>query len=495
MDPLAADFLAFACWDNDTHGRADHHMCDRAAQRLLAQHPWIARHNLYTAIVCGEVNEVERRLDFDPELARSPGGPRGWTPLLYLCFTRFSHPPAHGNAAAIAEALLRRGADPNAYYPACDTPYSCLVGAAGQGEQDAPRQPQSEALYRLLLQHGAGPYDQQVVYNTHFNGDVRWWLELTYEYAVALGRQHDWDDPAWPMFDMGGYGTGAYFLFNTAIRHRDLELARWMLAHGARPGESCPHPRFHPEYGLVEWARMTGQLEMAQLLLRNGADVAPRLRQGTSLFTECCLRGDRAQAQALARSHPELLRAPEPWHAATSLNSVPALQLLLDLGGRLDTADASGAQPLHTAAFAGSLDAVNFLLEHGADVNAVERRYNSTPFGWASYHGAAAVVERLLPLTNDVWALAFHGHIQRLAKVLESAPELALQVRPAGVTYAGYTPLWWLAPDDEAALAAVELFLQHGADPAHRNPHGRIAADWARKLGLRAVADRLVAAT
>jgi len=49
-DDRAALFLESACWDHHTHGTGDHRMHDRAAQRHLAQHPEIARHDLYCAI-------------------------------------------------------------------------------------------------------------------------------------------------------------------------------------------------------------------------------------------------------------------------------------------------------------------------------------------------------------------------------------------------------------------------------------------------------------
>ena len=90
---LVKDFLDFACWDNDVHGKADHRLADRAAGRLLAQHPGIASDSLYTAVVCGDLAEVERRLAERSQAALERGGSREWTPLLYLCFARFSHPP------------------------------------------------------------------------------------------------------------------------------------------------------------------------------------------------------------------------------------------------------------------------------------------------------------------------------------------------------------------------------------------------------------------
>jgi len=66
-----ATFLEFACWDHHVHGKGDHRMYDRAAGRILAQHPEIAQDSLYTAIVCGDLTEVERRLAERPVVARA----------------------------------------------------------------------------------------------------------------------------------------------------------------------------------------------------------------------------------------------------------------------------------------------------------------------------------------------------------------------------------------------------------------------------------------
>ena len=164
-------------------------MYDRAAQRMLEQHPGIARDSIYTAVVCGDIEEVKRILADKPSAASESGGARGWPPILYLCFTRFTNKSTIENAVEIARLLLDHGADPNSFYMAGDAKYSALVGAAGGGEQDSPRQPQSESLYQLLLDRGAGPYDLQVLYNTHFSGDVLWWLELTYERCSNLNSK------------------------------------------------------------------------------------------------------------------------------------------------------------------------------------------------------------------------------------------------------------------------------------------------------------------
>jgi len=36
-DDIVSRFLEFACWDEHTHGKGDHKMYDRAAQRILAE--------------------------------------------------------------------------------------------------------------------------------------------------------------------------------------------------------------------------------------------------------------------------------------------------------------------------------------------------------------------------------------------------------------------------------------------------------------------------
>jgi hypothetical protein len=45
--------------------------------------------------------------------------------------------------------------------------------------------------------------------------------------------------------------------------------------------------------------------------------------------------------------------------------------------------DAAGATPLHYASFGGHRAIVEFLVQHGADVNAIDAQFGATPAGWA----------------------------------------------------------------------------------------------------------------
>ena len=57
---------------------------------------------------------------------------------------------------------------------------------------------------------------------------------------------------------------------------------------------------------------------------------------------------------------------------------------MLDLGFPLDTRGDNGATPLHAAAYNGSAETVRLLLDRGADIEAHDTNWNSTPLDWAA---------------------------------------------------------------------------------------------------------------
>ena len=482
-----ATFLEFACWDHHVHGKGDHWMHDRAAQRLLAQHPEIANHSIYTAVVCGDLNEVNRILAERPAAAREPGGSRGWTPLLYLCYTRFTHQPTIDNAVAIAGTLLDHGANPNDFYMAGDARYSALVGAAGEGEQDSPRQPYAGQLFQLLLERGAEPFDIQVLYNTHFSGDMIWWLELVYAHTLETGRKEAWDDPAWPMLDMGGYGPGAYFILNAAIANDDLRLAEWALQRGASPNiTSSHHPKFKPGGTLYQRAVFEGLTAMAALLRRHGAIQSQPALEGEEAFVAACLRMDREAVRHHLAGHPEYLESTKAIFAAAKRDRADVVEMLLDLGIDVNIQNEHKQRPLHMAAGDNALNVAKLLIARGAEIDPRETSWNGTPIGWAAYGNRVEMMDFLSRYTGNVWTLAFRGYVDRLREVLREEPSLAKAVAADGTT-----PLWWLPDDDARAMEVVELLLEAGADPAARSKDGSTAADWALKRGMIDVARRL----
>jgi hypothetical protein len=441
-----ATFLQFGCWDHHEHGEGDHRMYANAAARILALHPEIARDSIYTAVVSGDLEEVRRIIAERPESALEPGGARRWTPLLYLCYARLPHQPTIDNAVAIATALLDAGANPNDFYMAGSARYTALVGVAADGEQDCPRQPQSEALFRLLLERGAEPFDIQVLYNTHFRAEMIWWLDIVYAHTTTHGRAEAWADPDWKMFGM----DAAAFVLHTARTRRKPELAEWAVAHGAAPSSEQTPPSIDDK------------------------------------FLDVCLRLDRAVALELIAAHPELLRSPKTLFTAAEIDRVDVVELLLDLGVPIEIEDERGQRALHVAAGANALRVARLLIDRGAEVDPREAIYNGTPLQGAAHYWHERMIELLGRHSRDIWNLAYTARVERLRELLQREPELARTVAADGTT-----PLWWLPHDEARALEIVELLIAHGADPAARSTQGRTAADWALKMGMPAVAARL----
>lgn len=483
---LVVTFLRSACWDHHTHGKASHRMLDRAAQRILSKQPEIARENLYTAIICGELEEVRRVLSSRPELAHQPGGPRRWTPLLYSAYTRFTHQQTLVHAVEIARVLLDHGANPNDFYMAGDATYSVLTGIAGEGEQDSPRQPYALDMFELLLERGANPFDIQVLYDTHFHGDLLWWLDLVYRHTIDTPRGAAWADPEWTMLDMGGYGSGARFILEMAIRHRDMRLAEWALDRGASPNAPPARDRRWVKRSLYETALLDGLPEMADLFVRHGATRSIPALDPAELFFDACLRLDRERAATLLREHPEYLQTPRLLFEAAKRDRADVLALLLDLGFPLESQDKTGKRALHEAAYANAMRATQFLIDRGAEIDPRESTHGGAPIGWASHGDSLEVLDLLSRYSRNIWTLCFRGYVDRVRDILRDSPELAQQINDEGTTL-----LWWLPDDDAKAMAIVNLLLAAGADPSITSRDGRTAEDWARRRGMSEIATRL----
>lgn len=486
-----ASFLRMACLDWRTGGP------DRATQmhtaaRLLTRHPAIARDSIYTAVVCGDLERVERLLTEQPEAATEPGGPRGWPPLLYLCKARLtsaSNPPSN-SAVAVARALLDRGADPNVYYPGGDPAihYTALTSVMGRGEEQGAMHPQAAALVRLLLERGAEPYDVQVLYNMfgghasqrHLGDEAIWLMDLIYTHSVARGRQADWRDSNWPMLDIFGNGCGARYLLDSATAVNHIRLAEWLLEHGANPN-APPAPRRKSFQGsLYEQASRRGLTEIAALLLRYGASQSISILDDEDAFAAACLRLDGAEVNTWIAKHPEFLQLPKPMAIAAETDRADVAAFLLDVGMSPDIEDPQEgrSRPLHGAAYHDSLRVAQLLIDRGAEIDPVETNYGATPLSLALWGQKPRMVEVLSRMSRDVWHLTIAGKVERLREVLRAEPRLAK------VTHENQTPLFWLPDDEESAVAIVELFLAYGADATLKNREGLTAADRARQRGL-----------
>jgi ankyrin repeat protein len=486
------------------------------AARLLKRHPEVARADLFTAVACGEVDEVGRLLRANPDAAKAAGGPRRWPPLLYLCAARLPENRGvglqpdrdprdesawSGHAVAVATLLLDHGADPNVYYEGgnADIHYTALACVVGRGEEQAAQHPRARELAALLLERGAEPYDMQLFYNAFGwhaahrmlrDDPLLWLLDLVHHHSLQRGRAADWRDPEWKMLSMGGYGCGAWYLLYSALRGNYLELADWVLSHGAAASPPrAADPRMPPGT-LYEQAVRDGQHEFAALLARHGAAPSGALQLSVrEQFVAACFKLDRIAAEALVRRDPRLIEDPAPLLKAAERNRADVAALLLDLGMPADLEDPqNGARALHLAAYNEAEAVIRLLIDRGAEIDPRDATYHNTPIGWAQFGRRQRALDLLAPHTRDIFVLTSTGRVDRLADVLEGT------ARPPAGGDADDSLLFYLPDDDGAAVEAVRLLLAKGMDPAIRRPDGSTAAQVARARGLEAAAALLTEA-
>uniref|UniRef100_UPI002FC70689 ankyrin repeat domain-containing protein n=1 Tax=Bosea sp. (in: a-proteobacteria) TaxID=1871050 RepID=UPI002FC70689 len=403
----------------------------------------------------------------DAALATSQSEFDGWTPLLRLAFTRLPNDAVSGNAVAIAELLLDHGAAANAFWSDGSNHFTALTGVIGGGENGQPAHPQAEELARLLIARGADPLDGQALYNNSLGADETLWLDLFWDETLKRGQQGRWRErlrelPAPPL---------DYLLGNAVPRQP--RRAAWLLAHGAR----ADAVNAHSQRSLVRQALLDGREDLVALLLGHGA--TPVELSQREAFTAAIARADEAEAARLLQAHPAFRLDPAPLQVAIRQNRPEIAALALGLGVSPDAEGRDGVRALHEAAGGDVAAIVALLVEAGAEIDAVERRFGATPLGWAHHQGASAAQMLLAAHSRDIGALCRAGEGERLEALFAGDPSFA-----NAPTRSGEPPLFCLPDDDAGATDLAEFLLVAGADRQARNAAGLTPAEAARRRGL-----------
>lgn len=169
----------------------------RAAAKLLKADPGLVERHVWAAASAADPVALAGHLAVRSALATARGGPFGWVPLMYLCYSRAPIDRSEAEVLAAATLLLEAGTDPNEGYLWCgmSTPFTALTGVFGEGEQGPRRQPRhpfASELATLLLQRGAHPVDQQTLYNRMFRPDNAH-LELLFAHGLADASPSQWE--------------------------------------------------------------------------------------------------------------------------------------------------------------------------------------------------------------------------------------------------------------------------------------------------------------
>jgi ankyrin repeat protein len=360
----AAELVKAAC-SNDV----------RKARVMLDAEPSLARHDLFTAIACGEADAVAQYLSRDPSLAKSNGGPLRHEPILYACFSRFmrADPIRADGIVRAAKLLLDAGADPNSHSWADSEKeqwlQSALYGSAGIANH--------AELTNLLLDAGAvvDPRDKEVLYHGSEFPDL-----TCLQMILSRGE---------PPIELVRHTLGRVLDFE----YPDHVAA--LLAAGADPNQR------------TDWAGVRTYLHHAvylgrsvaivKMLIDAGGDVNVVDDRGVSILRSALRSGDSAVVALLrscgaredgVTSDDAKLGDPITLCIAASRDDIATIDRLLDAGALIDgPGSADRTPPLHWAAWRGRLRAVRRLVERGADIH-WENSYGGAALGTA-IHGSA----------------------------------------------------------------------------------------------------------
>ena len=203
----------------------------------------------------------------------------------------------------------------------------------------------------------------------------------------------------------------------------------------------------------LHWAAYHDDLDIAQLLIRSGADAKTMNRYGVTPLSLACTNGNAA-----------------------------LVDVLLKAGADPNASLPGGETPLMTAARTGNLAVVKALINHGAKVEAKDDRRGQTALMWSAAEGHATVVQALIDADADFklrvpsgfspLMFAVRGGHTDVVRVLLKAGADVNETIPAEGRRRGYggrlppvgaTPLLLAVTNGHYELAS--LLLDAGANP------------------------------
>jgi ankyrin repeat protein len=261
----------------------------------------------------------------------------------------------------------------------------------------------------------------------------------------------------------------------------DLETIKTLVARDPNL-INCEYEYFTP----IRFAVRENQREVIDFLLEKG--VSPAYELGDSLVTIACDRGyDKLAAylESILKDRYHIIPEGKIIAGAIRAFNIGQVQALINKQPSLvHAADERGNQPIHWAVLTRQLDLIDYLLESGADVNAMRPDgakpldltngdyhyrswYRDLPPNGLSKHEVLIGYLMARGAYCDISVAAKIGYYDRVKKLLEQDPSLVNR-HPSYVDYYSGLPLRCAA--GAGHVQVVKLLLQRGANPNEPEP-------------------------
>ena len=274
-----------------------------------------------------------------------------------------------------------------------------------------------------------------------------------------------------------------------AARRGNLSIVRLMLAGGADPNVQ----EANAGQNALMWAISERHDAVAAELLRHGADINARSKNGFAAISFAAQQGDTASIGILLEAGANVNDvAPKsgltPILIATAMGRTKAVVLLLDKGADPDVVAANGFTPLHLAAKRkGAVAIVSALLAHDANPNVrLNAKKPIETVNGIILNGATPLALAADINNFDVVKTLVDGGADPLIPTQENTTPLMMA---AGAAIYATRPR---SPEERAlAIKTVTFLVEHGSDVNGAGQFGWTAVHSAAYMGMNDVIEYL----
>ncbi len=224
----------------------------------------------------------------------------------------------------------------------------------------------------------------------------------------------------------------------------------------------------------LHWIVRADDLETADVLIRNGANVSAANRRGITPLDLACVNGSAAMIRKLLdaganpnSAHPD---GQTPLMTAARTGNPDAVRVLLDKGAAVNAKDTVAAQTaLMFAITENHPEAVRVLLDHGADVNARTSVVETPPATTGNLQGIGRAQNREKPVPQGAMTPLLYA-------ARDGRTDIARMLLAAGANLNqpeanGESPL--LIAINNGQIELAQVLLEKGADPNAADGFGR----------------------